>query len=182
MGIKEIMEAVLKTLDSNNERQLIYHDGSIYRSTSIVNPPAEEAATAQFERQIGYELPKDYRSFLLEYNGVWVYQIITELGGNGGGGLKMFSIQELKEHLHYMEDYPHFLPIGSADQQFLAISLEAIDNKNPNYLYRLDTVEGPQALNLNLHLFLTRFVVAQGAPFWEWPNYSADSHFYSDNE
>lgn len=38
MGIKEIIEAVLKTADSNNERLLIYHDGSISRSTSFVNP------------------------------------------------------------------------------------------------------------------------------------------------
>ncbi|TWT14322.1 SMI1/KNR4 family protein [Planomicrobium sp. CPCC 101079] len=77
------MEAVLKVVDSNNERLLILDDWVITRSTSTANPPMEEAAIADFESQIGHQLPKDYRSFLLEYNGVHIYQLITDLGGNG---------------------------------------------------------------------------------------------------
>lgn len=69
MGIKEIIEAVLKTLDRNNERLLILDEGVVIRSTSTVNSPPEEAAIAEFEGQIGHQLPKDYRFFLLDYNG-----------------------------------------------------------------------------------------------------------------
>lgn len=182
MGIKEIMEAVLKVEDSNNERLLIYSDGSISRSTSMVNPPGVESNIAEFESQIGYQLPKDYRSFLLEYNGAWIYQFITDLGSNGGGGLHVFSVQELKENMDYMDVYPRFLPIGNMYDHSLAISLDAVENQNPNYLYRIDNDAGPQALSLNFHLFLARFVVSQGAPFWEWPTYTAGSGSYLERD
>lgn len=182
MGIKNIIEAVQRVLDKNNERLLILNDGVIIRSTSNVNPPAKEAVIAKFEQQIGYRLPKDYRSFLLEYDGAHIYQFITDLGSNGGGGLEMFSVQEMKGNLDYMKVVPHFLPIGSADQQYLAISLEAIEKQDPNYLFLLTHFDGPQALNLNLHLFLERFVIAQGVQFWEWPIYGTNHPPYSDGE
>lgn len=182
MGIKEIMKAVLKAVDSNNERLLILDDGAIIRSTSTVNPPAENAVIAEFERQIGNQLPKDYRSFLLEYNGAWIYQLVVDLGVNGGGGLQVFSIPEMKERLDYMEVYPGFLPIGIVYDQYLTISLEAVENEEPNYLYRIDNDEGPQALTLNFHLFLDRFVMSQGAPFWDWPIYNAASRYYLEGD
>lgn len=182
MGIKKIVEAVQKLLDSNNEQLLMQQDGLIIRSTSTVNSAAEEAAITKFEQQIGHQLPEDHRSFLLEYDGMNIYQFITDLGSNGGGGLEMFSVQEMKEHLDYMRAVPHFLPIGFVDQQYLGISLEAIKKKNPNYLFLLTNFDGPQALNLNFHLFLERFVIAQGIQFWEWPNSSAASHDYLDEE
>lgn len=182
MGIKNIIEAVQRLLDSNNEQLLIQQDGLIIKSTSTVNSPAEEVVIAEFERQIGYRLPKDHRSFLLEYDGANIYQFITDLGSNGGGGLEMFSVQEMKENLDYMKLVPDFLPIGSVDQQYLSISLEAMEKKNPNYLFLLTNFDGPQALNLNFHLFLERFVIAQGIQFWEWPISSADNPHYSDDE
>ncbi|MGI2326698.1 SMI1/KNR4 family protein [Planococcus sp. YIM B11945] len=182
MGIKEIIESVLKTVDSNNERLLILEDGAIFRSTSMANPPAEEVAIAELERQIGYQLPQDYRSFLLEYNGGWIYQFISDLGSQGGGGLKVFSLPELKERLDYMEVYPGFLPIGIVYDHYLAISLEAVEKEDPNYLYRIDNDDGPQTLPLNFHLFLDRFVVAQGAPFWDWPIYNAASRYYLEGD
>jgi hypothetical protein len=182
VGVKEIIEAVLQVVDSNNERLLIYDDGSISRSTSMVNPPAEKVAIAEFESCIEHRLPKDYRSFLLEYNGAWIYQYITDLGSNGGGGLQLFSVQELKENMYYMEVYPGFLPIGTMYDHYLAISLEAVENQNPNYLYRIDNDDGPQALTLNFDLFLARFVVSQGAAFWEWPIYNAASRYYLEGD
>ncbi|TWT14323.1 hypothetical protein [Planomicrobium sp. CPCC 101079] len=94
----------------------------------------------------------------------------------------MFSIKELIENLFYMEVYPVFLPIRSADDQYLAISLEAIENKDPNYLYRIDNNEGPPALTLNFHLFLNRYVAAQGATFYEWPIYSAAGRYYLEGD
>lgn len=94
----------------------------------------------------------------------------------------MFSVKELKENLYYTDVYPGFLPIGSAWDQYLAISLEAIEKGDPNYLYRIDNDEGPQALTLNFHLFLDRFVVAQGATFYEWPIYSAASRYYLEGD
>lgn len=182
MGVKEIMEAVLQVVDSNNERRLILEEGTIIRSTSTVNPAAEEAAIAEFERQIGYQLPKDYRSFLLEYNGAWILQLVTDLGSKGGGGLQMFSVEELKENLYYMEVYPGFLPIGFVYDHYLAISLDAIEKEEPNYLYRIDNDDGPTALTLNFHLFLDRFVMSQGAPFWDWPIYNAASRYYLEGD
>ncbi|ANU23050.1 SMI1/KNR4 family protein [Planococcus donghaensis] len=182
MGVKEIMEAVLQVVDSNNERRLILEEGTIIRSTSTVNPPAEEADIAEFERQIGYQLPKDYRSFLLEYNGAWILQLVTDLGSEGGGGLKIFSVEELKENLYYMDTYPGFLPIGFVYDHYLAIGLDAMEKEEPNYLYRIDNDDGPTALTLNFHLFLDRFVMSQGAPFWDWPIYNAASRYYLEGD
>lgn len=182
MGIKKIMEAVLRTVDHNNQRILIQHNGHLIKAISTVNPPADEMDIAHFEKQIGYHLPKDHHSFLLEYDGAHIYQMILDSGVNGGGGLKLYSIQEMKENLYYMEVYPGFLPIGEVDQQYLTISLEAIQIKDVNYLYRIDYIEEPHALNLNLHLFLDRFVVAQGLQFWDWPIYSAASRYYLEED
>ncbi|QHJ70910.1 SMI1/KNR4 family protein [Planococcus halotolerans] len=73
MNIKKIMEAVLKTVDDNNQRLLIQHNGHLTKAISTANTPAEEDDIALFERQLGHRLPKDYRSFLLEYNGAHIY-------------------------------------------------------------------------------------------------------------
>lgn len=182
MGIKKIMEAVLKTVDDNNQRLLIQHNGHLTKAISTANTPAEEDDIALFERQLGHRLPKDYRSFLLEYNGAHIYQMILDYGVNGGGGLQVFSVQELKENMNYMDVYRGFLPIGNMYDHYLAISLEAVENQNPNYLFRLDNDDGPQALNLNFHLFFDRFVVSQGAAFWEWPIYNAASRYYLEGD
>ncbi|WP_133257376.1 hypothetical protein [Planococcus halotolerans] len=98
-----------------------------------------------------------------------------DYGVNGGGGLQVFSVQELKENMDNMDVYPGFLPIGSMYDHYLAISLETVENSN--YLYRLDNDDGPQALNINFYLFFDRFVVSQGAAFWEWPIYNAASRY-----
>lgn len=182
MGVHKIMQAVLKATDSNNERLLIQRDGLLTRTISTVNPPAREEAIVEFERRIGHQLPKDHRSFLLEYNGAHLYQVILDNGVNGGGGLKLFSVQEMKESLKYMDGDLNFLPIGDVDQQHLAISMEAIQKKDPNYLFLMEHIDGPRRLDLNLLMFLDRFIVSQGSLFWDWPLYNADNPQYSDDE
>lgn len=182
MGIKKIMQAVQKAVNGNDERLLIQRDGYLLRSISTVNPPAEEEVIAKFERQIGHQLPKDYRLFLQEYNGAHIYQAILDIGVVAGGGLKIFSVQEMKESLNYMDGDFDFLPIGDVDQQHLAISIEAIQKKDPNYLFLMEHIDGPRPLGLNLLLFLDRFIVSQGANFWDWPLVNATNVRYSDDE
>lgn len=82
---------------------------------------------------------------------------------------------ELKENLYYV--YSGFLPIDSAWDHYLAISLEAIEKGDANYLYRINNNDRPQVLTLNFDLFLARFMVSQGAPSWEWPSYNAASRY-----
>ncbi|MGE6683475.1 SMI1/KNR4 family protein [Paenisporosarcina sp. NPDC076907] len=177
MDVTKIIQTLIQTMDSQKRHTLIKTGGRLTSVISSINQSDEEKNVLQFEERIGYRLPDDYRLFLMKFNGVKIFQELLD-GRNIGGGLELFSIQEIVENLEYMDKKSKLLPIGKVEQQFLVISLEAIEKKNPNYLFLLDHIDGPRPLHLNLELFLDRFIVSQGSVFWEWPIYTAENYYY----
>jgi len=180
MAIMKIVQTLLQTRDSHNRHTLVQRDGRIISATSSINQPIEEENVLQFEDSIGCRLPEDYRLFLMNFNGAKIFQELLD-GENIGGGLELFSIQEIVENLEYMDTRKQFLPIGYVDQQYLSITLEAIEKKNPNYLFLLGNTDGPRPLQLNVEMFLDRFIVSQGSAFWDWPIYTAKNSQYTDS-
>ncbi|MGE6489912.1 SMI1/KNR4 family protein [Paenisporosarcina sp. NPDC076898] len=177
MDVTKIIHTLIQTMDSQKRHTLVKTGGRLTSVTSSINKPNEEKNVLQFEEKIGYRLPDDYRLFLVKFNGVKIFQELLD-GRNIGGGLELFSIQEIVQNLEYMDPNNKLLPIGKVEQQFLTISLEAIEKKNPNYLFLLDHIDGPRSLHLNVELFLDRFIVSQGSVFWEWPIYTAVNYYH----
>ncbi|MGI2326750.1 SMI1/KNR4 family protein [Planococcus sp. YIM B11945] len=183
-SISRILASLMQKLDDKNEHLLLSHYGRLIPATSSFNQATDETEkkVLQLEKRIGYRLPKDHRLFLLEFNGARIYDRLLH-GQNIGGGFHLFSVKEIFENYNMLETgYPEFLPIGDVEQQILAISLEALKNKNPNYIFRIDNMEGPVPLKMNLLMFLDYFVVSQGSVFWEWPIFDAVNFLRFEDE
>lgn len=177
MAITKIVQTLLQTMDRHNRHTLVQRGGRLISATSSVNHPIEEENVQQLEESIGYRLPGDYRIFLMKFNGAKIFQELLD-GENIGGGIELFSIQEIVENLEYMDSKIQFLQIGYVEQRYLTISLEAMEKKNLNYLYLQENIEGPRPLHLNVEIFLDRYIVSQGSVFWDWPIYTAENYYY----
>lgn len=57
--------------------------------------------------------------------------------------------------------------------------MECVKNNQPNYLYLCSFLES-MPLNLNLELFVDRYIISQGSNFWDWPVYTADNFYKFD--
>jgi hypothetical protein len=75
---------------------------------------------------------------------------------NIGGGLLVYSIEEIKMTQDTPQTLPEFIPIGYLFENHLLISQTAVDRDCPAYLY----IAG---ITLKPGLFLDRFVVSQGS-------------------
>ncbi|WP_339165596.1 SMI1/KNR4 family protein [Siminovitchia sp. FSL W7-1587] len=139
------------------------------------NPPADPEALKQVQENNDWDIPKDYEAFLLQHNGAQLLQ--AYLGDmNIGGGLILFSLDEvIQAHQNLSMDHM-FYPIGMVSEEYLMVK----NNKNtPNYLY-IEYLD-PAPLNMNLELFVDRYIVSSGDIFWEWPRLDAINYykFYS---
>ncbi|TWJ45707.1 hypothetical protein CHCC5027_2448 [Bacillus paralicheniformis] len=99
---------------------------------------------------------------------------------NIGGGLHLFNLKEIDTELKDEEFYADVngIPIGHLLEEFdLMIDKEKLKNKDPNYIYLLEDGLEYKPLNLNFEIFLDRYVMCHGQPFWEWRYYTAENYY-----
>ena len=167
-------------LDSNGVIKLFGSEGEV--TETLVTFPAYGASYEEiqnFESKHQLSLPKDYTKFLTQHNGARIFDIISD-GENIGGGLHLFSLEEVEEQLGYVELFEgvNGIPIGHLlEECHLMIDKNRIDQGDPNYLYLFEDGLEYTPLNLNFEIFLDRYIMCQGQPFWDWRYRTAENYY-----
>jgi hypothetical protein len=159
--LKMTLEALHKRLDEENTILVQNEEGFLEKQQFIFNPPASEEEI----KKLPFKIPSDYEAFLKICNGDKLFY-----SPEYGGGLQLFSIEEILEDYQYI-DYPKgWFPIGYGYDGCRLII--APDSQRKGYLYWLDdggSLEDPSGfLNLTFEKWFDYFIVAQGCKFWEW--------------
>ncbi|MGE7765631.1 SMI1/KNR4 family protein [Peribacillus sp. NPDC096540] len=130
-----------------------------------------------FESDHDIKLPEDYKAFLTLHNGARIYESVNDDGVNIGGGLHLFSIDDIKEtqEVEYISE--HGIPIAHLlEDCYLVLDIEKLKGGAPNYLNILEFTE-LSSLSLNFEIFLDRYIISQGEAFWSWPIYTAENYY-----
>lgn len=161
-----------KTLDGfkkrlvNNKLTIQGENGLVEEVSFSFNEPATDQEIQDFIKQTGLHLPDDYQAFLRLHNGVTLFQPWF------GGQMDLCSLSEVENKMGIVGFFPeHWYPIGCQDGHFLMIDANKVNQGEMDYLMWWDSslVEDAKHLGLNFALWLDRFIVSQGARFWEWP-------------
>jgi len=176
MILKKTLQALKKRLDEKGNMEIVAEQGEIHTVHCSFNPPIAGKELKDFQDEKGWILPEDVQQFLSKHNGAKMYEML--LGSiNIGGGLQIYSLEEIKKTHDALKSLSDYIPIGYVFENNLLISRTALERDDPDYLYISGTLLKPEPLHSNLELFLDRFVVSQGSNFWEWPNYTAKNYY-----
>ncbi|MFC7782905.1 SMI1/KNR4 family protein [Rossellomorea sp. GCM10028870] len=176
MILNKTLHALKKRLDEKGNMEIVAEQGNIHTVHCSFNPPIESGDLKAFQEERKWMFPEDFQQFLSQHNGAKMYEML--LGSiNIGGGLQIYSIEEIKEINDALKSLYDYIPIGYVLENNLLISRTAIERDDPDYLYIAGTSLKPEPLHSNLEIFLDRFVVSQGSNFWEWPNYTAKNYY-----
>jgi hypothetical protein len=157
-GLKEIM-------DDKGQLKVSY-EGEVYDVACSFNSPIDLKEIEIFEKENHMKLPEDYKTFLTLHNGARIFQLTDEEGQKIGGGLKIFSLDEIKE-LQEIEMFNEMgIPIANLlEDCYLYLDIDKLKEGNPNYLNILEFVD-LSPLNLNFETFLDRYIISKGEIFW----------------
>lgn len=182
MSIDQLFKGLKERLDSEGTTILLNEEGFNEKAKCSFEEPATIEEITKAEKEFKFKFPDDYKQFLLLHNGATIFSRLDEDGRELGGELWLFSIDEVREAI---EDYElkkgNYLPIGSVFDQSLAISSEPLKKGSLNYLCIAEIVDEYESIELNLELFLSRYITSSGQNFWEWNWITADRH-YEDEE
>lgn len=177
MIINKTLGALKHRLDEKGNMEIIAEQGNVHTVNCSFNPPVNIDALLAFQEENNWTFPEDLKEFLINHNGARIFEML--LGGNIniGGGLQLYSLEEIKKTYKNLQLSSTYFPIGLVLESHLLINSKDIEENHPNYLYIAGTSLNVEPLKLNFELFLDRFIVSQGANFWEWPNYTAKNYY-----
>ena len=174
--ITKSLDTLKNRLGTNGEILIYGEKGNYYEGICSFNLSAEDNEILYLEKENGIKFPEDYRMLLNYSNGIKLFQMVID-NINIGGGLELFSLNEIQENAGNVQ-HP-YLPIGYLSENYLSINMESVKNNQPNYLYLCSFLESIP-LNLNLELFVDRYIISQGSNFWDWPIYTANNFYKFD--
>ncbi|AEP86925.1 conserved hypothetical protein [Bacillus spizizenii TU-B-10] len=131
-----------------------------------------------FEAKYQLKLPDDYQKFITQHNSAKIFEVLAD-GENIGGGLYLFSLEEIEEELKYEDLFEGIngIPIGHLlEGCHLMIDKDKLDKGDPNYLFIFQLGEYTP-LNVNFEIFIDRYIQSNGATFWEWRYYTAENYY-----
>lgn len=161
-----VLDGLKKRLDNNNQLSVQKGNGKVYTAQFTFNPPATSGMIEEFLRDTHWQLPPDYKNFLLIHNGAWLFESVRY-----GGGYELRSLDEIKDsHLDYMPN--HWYPISVNNGDYIFIDSNRVASGQNNYLvcFNHDDVSVSEGyyLNMNFETWLERLIIAQGTEFWTW--------------
>lgn len=175
--IQNTLSGLKELLNNKEQMKSVVEEGEVYNVSCPFNPPIKTTEIEMFERENNIKLPEDYKAFLKLHNGARIYELIAEDDINIGGGLHLFSLDEVKEaqELELMEGLG--LPIGHLlGDCYLILDTEKLKSGDPNYLNIMEFTD-LSSPNLNFEIFLDRYIISQGEAFWSWPIYTAENYY-----
>ncbi|PAE94838.1 SMI1/KNR4 family protein [Shouchella clausii] len=172
--IEDLLRAFKSLLDDEGKINVLWYN-SLESGIAVnsFNPPVGKEDLAELVDKHP-DVPSSYIDFLKIHNGASLFESYSsELKMNIGGGCYLYSAQEII-NINAEHPIPDYLILGSLlDGQMLLINKE--DNTNsPNErpLVLWGEVGDLTHLHVDFTMFLHRYLTAQGASFWEWPNES----------
>lgn len=172
--VDKTINSIRKRLLENGQIQLQMSEGYITEGTCKFYDPVDEKELNDFIKELGYQLPEDYKRFLQITNGCRLFDHPIY-----GGESYLYGLIEIPQQT-YEEPNEGYLKIGCIYQDNIVIDLKAYSEGNLNYLLVKDHIEpfhDSRKLNMNFELWLDRFVVSQGSKFWDWPIYTAENYY-----
>ena len=158
--ITDTLNVLKQRVDKNGLLIVQRVDGYIGQRQIILNAPATDAAI----KKLPFSLPKDYEEFLRLHHGG---QLFHE--PDGGGGLSLYTVDEILEDMSYYEYPKGWFPIAYGyDGCHLLITNQSIQG---GYLYWFEnstTFEDDQFLGMTFEEWFEKFIICQGSRFWEW--------------
>ena len=175
--IQNTLSGLKQLLNNNDQMKSVAEEGEVYTVSCSFNPPIKTTEVKMFESEHDIKLPEDYKAFLKLHNGARIYESVDDDGVNIGGGLHLFSLDDIKEtqEVEYISE--HGIPIAHLlEDCYLILDIEKLKSTDPNYLNILEFTD-IKILNLNFEIFLDRYIISQGVPFWSWPIYTAENYY-----
>ncbi|CAN7436104.1 SMI1/KNR4 family protein [Peribacillus frigoritolerans] len=175
--IQNTLAGLKQLLNNNDQMKSVAEEGEVYTVSCSFNPPIKTSEIETFESEHDIKLPEDYKAFLKLHNGARIYESVDDDGVNIGGGLHLFSLDDIKEtqEVEYISE--HGIPIAHLlEDCYLILDIEKLMSTDPNYLNILEFTD-IKILNLNFEIFLDRYIISQGVPFWSWPIYTAENYY-----
>lgn len=173
--IEKTIAALQQRLRTNNNLLLLQlEEGRITEATCTFHSPVSDEDLRSFTDMIGFNLPEDYIAFLKITNGCRLFD-----HPHYGGENYLYGIWEILENT-YEEPSNGYLKIGYFYQENIFIDLKAYHNGRRNYLYvkeHIDQFDQGRALNMNFELWFDRFIINQGAKFWNYPYITAENYY-----
>ncbi|WP_239425378.1 MULTISPECIES: SMI1/KNR4 family protein [Bacillus amyloliquefaciens group] len=116
-----------------------------------------------------------YKTFLKLHNGARIFDLLI-YGENVGGGLHILNVEEIEKYMQNGFLKPQFIPVAHLlDGCYLLIDKTKMST-DPNYLWFRGFIEY-EPMQLNFEIFLDRYILSQGANFWEWNIYTAENYY-----
>ncbi len=178
--IERSIKSLKEVLNENGTMLVLGEEGFTHTVKCTFNAPLKETEITDFIKKTNFIFPKDYQVFLKTNNGAKIFEHLNDSGENIGGGLHLYSLDEIEKYSHLLqvilEKELSFYPIGYLEGQYLVIDYEQIKQHNPNYLFLSDETLELVPLQLNFELFFDRFILCQGAYFWQWRYITAENY------
>jgi hypothetical protein len=162
--IQNTLSGLKQLLNNNDQMKSVAEEGEVYTVSCSFNPPIKTSEIETFESEHDIKLPEDYKAFLKLHNGARIYESVDDDGVNIGGGLHLYISEHGIPIAHLLEDC------------YLILDIEKLKSTDPNYLNILEFTD-IKILNLNFEIFLDRYIISQGVPFWSWPIYTAENYY-----
>ncbi|WP_261382067.1 SMI1/KNR4 family protein [Bacillus licheniformis] len=178
--VQNTVNGLKSLLDQNGVIRILGSEGEITDAlVTFSGSGASQSDIRAFETHHQLSLPDDYKKFLTLHNGARIFDSLLD-GVNIGGGLHLFNLKEIDTELKDEELYEDVsgIPIGHLLEECdLMIDRVRLKEGDPNYLYLLEDGLEYKPLHLNFEIFLDRYVMCQGQPFWEWRYYTAENYY-----
>lgn len=177
--VHKTVNGLKSLLDEKGAIKLFCSEGYIMECLVTFSP--NQAALNEilnFEAKYQLKLPDDYQKFITQHNGAKIFEVLAD-GENIGGGLYLFSLEEIEEELKYEDLFEGIngIPIGHLlEGCHLMIDKDKLDKGDPNYLFIFQLGEYTP-LNVNFEIFIDRYIQSNGATFWEWRYYTAENYY-----
>lgn len=160
-----------KRLDQDHNLVIQQENGELFPVTFQWNQPATVQEINQFTQLTRWDIPEDFRQFLLLHNGAKLF-----IPDNQMSSLNLFSISEMLDF--YKQDYKNYVNAGFPESwymigwyhgygEYIFIDSNLVRSKSFGYM-GYSQVGQVMEINLNFETWLDRVFVAQGERYWLW--------------
>ncbi|WP_411334760.1 SMI1/KNR4 family protein [Metabacillus indicus] len=167
--IDNVLKSIKHSVNYKGETQ-VKIDGEFYILKIEFNKPASTQEINVFEQVNNIILPVDYKDFLVQHNGAEMYRFVDDNGKITGGGLHLFSLDEISEVKSKVKNVEPFNGAGILighllEDCYLCIDPEKALRGSHNYLNMLEFIE-VLPISYNFERFLEKYVEHNGEVFW----------------
>ncbi|MFE9944939.1 SMI1/KNR4 family protein [Bacillus velezensis] len=173
--VEKTLQGLKELIDEKGCLKILGNEGAPLETECTFFKGATDLEIESFEKKIKVSLPEDYKSFLKLHNGARIFDLLI-YGENVGGGLHILNLEEIEKYMQNGFLEPQFIPVAHLLDGFYLLIDKTKMSTDPNYLWFRGFIEY-EPMQLNFEIFLDRYIMSQGANFWEWNIYTAENYY-----